>query len=120
MLPKAYRLKEKRDFNQAYRRGHAVASAAFVLHCRRKRPGSQPRVGFSVSKKIGNAVTRNRVRRRFRHAAAALLSELPPGCDYVFVVRSPALGLSFAGLKAAMRKAVEKAAAPNAPAKARQ
>ena len=106
MLPKAYRLKEKRDFDSVYRRGEATACAAFVLYRRKRRPGSQTRAGFSVSKKVGKAVVRNRIRRRFRHALRELLPELPTGRDYVFVVRRAALQYDHNALLAAMRRSL--------------
>ena len=51
-----------------------------------ERPAATPRVGFVVSKAVGNAVVRNRVRRRLRHLCAQRLDALPPGS--VFVVRA--------------------------------
>jgi len=58
-------LKLNSDFRRVYTRGKSAASPRVVLYCRRNRQ-SENRVGFTVSKKLGNAVTRNRVRRRLR------------------------------------------------------
>lgn len=61
-------IKKNRDFSLVYRRGSAVSTAIIVgIAVRRKSSGL--RLGFSVSKKIGGAVVRNRVRRRLKEAA---------------------------------------------------
>lgn len=54
-----------------------------VVHARRTAPSSAVRVGLVVSKAVGNAVTRNSVKRRLRHLAAACLADTPPGTDLV-------------------------------------
>lgn len=97
MLAKAFRLRQRRDFSRAYQRGRSLVCPAFVLYGRRS-GNPTPRVGFSVSKKVGNAVVRNRIKRRFRHAAHQRLDRFRPGWDYVFVVRKAAENYPFAKL----------------------
>lgn len=58
------------------------------------------RFGFTVTKKIGNAVVRNRVRRRFKEAVRELLPQARDGFDYVVIARPPAIEQSYADLKA--------------------
>jgi ribonuclease P protein component len=72
-------------------------------------PTGQPRFGFTVTKKMGNAVIRNRIRRRLR----AAVTELAPACadptyDYVVLARKPALDRPFADLRDDMRTAFER------------
>jgi ribonuclease P protein component len=90
------RLKQRADFLAAAR-GRKVTTAAFVLQARERDDGGGPaRVGFTVSKKVGNAVERNRVRRRLR--ALVRLSAAEPlrgGHDYVLIGRRAALSLQF-------------------------
>ena len=93
MLPKQYRLKKKQDFSRVYKRGVSAVYPAFVCYRRKCRAGR--RFGFSVSKKLGNAVTRNRVKRRFRHGVYALRDRFPDGYDYVFVARTAAVGTGY-------------------------
>ena len=59
------RLRQRADFLAAAT-GRKVATAAFVLQARERDDGGPVRVGFTVSRKVGNAVERNRVRRRLR------------------------------------------------------
>ena len=75
MLPGPHRLKRPSDFGQAVRRGARAATPTVVVHVMRRNDQDPPeftRVGFVVSKKVGNAVTRNRVKRRLRHLAVPL------------------------------------------------
>ncbi|MBR5430062.1 MAG: ribonuclease P protein component [Firmicutes bacterium] len=115
MLPGPYRLKRQQDFSRVYKRGASSAYPAFVLH--RRGNGGGRRFGFSVSKKLGNAVCRNRVKRRFRHAVYALRDCFPPGADYVFVARTAAARMSYAQLEQELRRAAADAAGARAKAK---
>ena len=108
MLPKAYRLTMRRDFSRVYTRGRSLACREFVLYCR-ARSGSDVRIGFSSSKKLGGAVERNRARRVFRHAAAGILESFPGGCDYIFVIRNGSAGKSSDDIRRTMLSQLQKA-----------
>jgi ribonuclease P protein component len=89
VLPRASRLNVSGDFRSTIRRGTRVGRPTLVLHASADPARAGVRVGFVVSKAVGNAVTRNRVKRRLRHLAAAQLADLPrgegdrPGLDVV-------------------------------------
>jgi ribonuclease P protein component len=89
------RLRQRADFLAAAQGAKAPASG-FVLQAH-KRPEDGPvRVGFTVSRKVGNAVERNRVRRRLREVVRlSRTAPLRPGHDYVLIGRRPALDLPF-------------------------
>lgn len=97
MLPAPSRLKAAADFRATTRRGVRAARPTLVVHARMAptspldsqdhTSGPQPvRVGFVVSKAVGNAVTRNRVKRRLRHLVAGMLVSFPQ--DVHMVVRA--------------------------------
>lgn len=79
MLPKSRRLNRPEDFGITVRTGARAATPTVVVHVRHPQqdPPGFTRVGFVVSKKVGDAVTRNRVKRRLRHLAAELTSPFP-------------------------------------------
>jgi ribonuclease P protein component len=94
MLPKQYRLRRAQDFVRVRRAGHSVYSQLAQLHVLPTRDNAI-RVGFTVSKRVGKAVVRNRVKRRMREAVRLRLPLVRPGQDLVFVARAPAAEASF-------------------------
>jgi len=92
------RLRQRADFLAAAR-GVSVPARHFVLQARDRREPGPIRVGFTVSKKVGNAVERNRVRRRLREVVRLQSGDaLRPGHDYVLIGRRAALSADFAAL----------------------
>jgi ribonuclease P protein component len=87
------RLKQRADFLAAAT-GAKVATAAFVLQGRNRDDGGPARIGFTVSRKVGTAVERNRVRRRLKEIVKRS-DGLRPGYDYVLVGRRTALNRPF-------------------------
>jgi ribonuclease P protein component len=89
------RLTQRADFLAAAA-GVKVPAAAFILQALARGDTAAPRFGFTVSKKVGNAVVRNRVRRRLREVVR-LSAALPDqaGHDYVLIGRRTALQLPF-------------------------
>ena len=89
------RLKQRADFLAAAK-GSKAPAAGFVLQARERRDEGPTRIGFTVSKKVGNAVERNRVRRRLREVVRlSPPAQLRPGHDYVLIGRRQALALPF-------------------------
>jgi ribonuclease P protein component len=89
------RLRQRADFLAAAT-GMKVPAAAFVLQARKRGDDGPVRIGFTVSKKVGNAVERNRIRRRLREIVRlSAVSCLRRGHDYVLIGRRAALELPF-------------------------
>jgi ribonuclease P protein component len=89
------RLKQRADFLAAAS-GAKIATAAFVLQGRNRDDGGPARIGFTVSRKVGTAVERNRVRRRLRDVVRrSAADDLRSGFDYVLVGRRTALNRPF-------------------------
>jgi ribonuclease P protein component len=92
------RLRQRRDFLTAVA-GASVATAGFVVQERRRGDDGPTRVGFTVSRKVGGAVERNRVRRRLKEIVRlSAAASFAAGSDYVVVGRGAALQMTFAHL----------------------
>ena len=100
------RLKRRADFLSAAK-GTRVQASSFLMQARDRRDRDTPRVGFTVTKKTGNAVERNRIRRRLRAAANAVIPRAGrEGFDYVLVARRPALTSPFEAMLADLERAL--------------
>ncbi len=91
-------LKMNYDFRRAYRKGRSAAKPCLVLYARRN-GSALNRVGYTVSKKLGHAVVRNRVRRRLREIYRLHEGAMRPGHDLVVVARSRAVSADYGRLE---------------------
>src|SRR5260370_10983233 len=92
------RLKRRKDFLAAAA-GASVSTPGFVVQELRREGGGRARVGFTVSRKVGGAVERNRVRRQLREVVRlSAATSLNPGTDYAVVGRRAALDIRFVKL----------------------
>ncbi len=107
-------MKRRSEF-KAVAKGVRVHKTGFTLQARRRDAGepaiSGPRVGFTVTKKVGNAVVRNRIKRRLRAIASEAQDEFDAATDYVIVARRETLGAPFAELGEELRQALGAAGA---------
>jgi ribonuclease P protein component len=86
-LPPSRRIKTRTDFERCYRRKRSVADDVLIVYaCENGR--EWPRLGCSVSRKVGNAVVRNRIKRLFREAFRLTQHDLPAGIDLILLPRS--------------------------------
>jgi len=79
-------IKENKDFRRIYARGKSLVSPVMVTYVSKNR-SQNVRIGITTSKKIGNAVKRNRSRRVIREAFRSLAPRVTPGYDFIFVAR---------------------------------
>ena len=84
---KAEHLRRPSDFKRVYDRRRSVSDEWVIVYaCENALP--HLRVGFSVSRKVGGAVQRNRIRRLYREAFRLTKHEMPPGLDLILIPRS--------------------------------
>jgi len=94
------RLRTGKDFAKTYAQGRSRSNRYLVLYYLREQTvDTSTKIGFSVSKKIGSAVERNKIKRRMRAIVAEKYSRLKPGYKLVFIVRRPAKSIDFEQLR---------------------
>ncbi|HEY4553744.1 MAG TPA: ribonuclease P protein component [Bacillaceae bacterium] len=98
-MKKEYRVKKNSDFQAVFKKGKSVANRQFVLYQLNKEGQDHFRIGLSVSKKIGNAVKRNQIKRYIRQVFLELKDQVEPGRDYVIIARKPAAEMDYHSVK---------------------
>ena len=106
-MQKIYRLRKGFQFNYIYRKGESVAGREMVLKCARNRNGKML-IGVSVSKKIGKANIRNKVKRRFKESMRELIPLLDKRYNYVLVARVDSVDTSYQDINKTMKYLLKK------------
>ena len=108
-MPALATLRRNWEFQQVFRVGKNNAGREIVVYTLRNRNRRRPaRFGFCISKKVGCAVVRNRLRRRLREICRAALPQLQDGWDIVLVARSDAAESSYQELDKAFQRQTQK------------
>lgn len=108
MLKKEWRIRSSKDFRRIYRAGKAVPGKYLVLY-KRENGIDITRFGFSISKKVGNAVTRNRRKRLLRELSRKHQGSIKKGFDLIFIARvAEAKDVSFKELEKDYLKLLKK------------
>lgn len=117
MAPAPQRLQRRAEFLRVASKGRKAAVHGLVLQALpHDDPHAPARLGFTVTKKVGNAVVRNRTRRRLKEAARLLLREHPvTGVDLVLIGRDNTRSRPFTDLMDDFRRALGKTGVPFAP-----
>jgi ribonuclease P protein component len=108
-MKKKYRIKKNEEFQQVFQDGQSMANRQFVIYVLDRPEQPYFRLGLSVSKKIGKAVVRNRVKRYIRQAFLELREEIVTGKDYVIIARMPASEMNYFEVKKSLMHVLKKA-----------
>ncbi|NPA07298.1 MAG: ribonuclease P protein component [Chloroflexi bacterium] len=107
-MKRRYRLRKRRDFERLYREGQAYVHPLVVLRVAPNDVG-HPRIGITVSRAVGKAVHRNKVKRRLREIMRLRLNQLAPGYDYWLIARPPSAAVSYWALDDAVTSLLQRA-----------
>jgi ribonuclease P protein component len=111
--PRRGRLSRSAEFERAYRQGRSHANRHFVVYAFPRAGEDEARLGLSVSRKVGGATDRNRIKRLVREAFAAEADVVPAGHDVVVVARPGARELAeregLEGVRVALRELLAQA-----------
>lgn len=115
MLPRAHRLRRNAEIRHVRRSGHRRSHPLLLLFAAENNRASA-RFAIAVSRRVGNAVVRNRIRRRIREAIRQHLDNVQPGWDFLFVARGRAAVASYQELEEAVAELLNRAGAPKGQA----
>lgn len=100
-------LKKNKDYRRVYSQGKTVADRYIVLYYLQNNT-ELSRFGFTASKKVGNAVTRNRIRRLFRETCRLNYGHFPAGFDFVLLARREIVGSGYQQVEASLLKLLKR------------
>ena len=99
-MEKKYIIKSYLEYQRVYSNKNSYGNKNLVLYKKKNNLGYS-RIGITITKKIGNAVTRNKIRRRLKEICRNSFDSIEPGYDLVFVVKSNVPSISFKKLESA-------------------
>jgi ribonuclease P protein component len=107
-MRKEQRVKKNAEFQEVFKKGTSIANRQFVVYRLQKEDQMSFRIGLSVSKKIGNAVVRNQIKRYIRQVFLELKDEVKNNFDYVIIARKPAADMDFHEVKKSLIHVLKK------------
>lgn len=106
---KEHRLARREDFNRVYRHGKSTANMQFVVYVLPRPQNEYFRLGVSVSKKLGNAVVRNRLRRIMKEIVRLNKDAITDKVDFVVIARKPAADMEYEEMRKSMLHVLKRA-----------
>lgn len=101
-------LKKKKEFNHVFKKGKSYVTRNLVVYIVENNLNYN-RLGFIISKKVGNSVTRNRIRRLLKESYRKNRDKIDQGFDLIFIVRHRAAGITYKQVKKELFKLLNKA-----------
>lgn len=101
LMNKKYRLRNNDDFKKVYKKGKNYWNRNLILYIM-ENDLNHTRIGFSVTKKIGNSVVRNKTRRRLKEICRQNLNNIREGYDIIFIPKKNVVDITYGDLKSAM------------------
>lgn len=102
-MKKQHRLRKNEEFQKVFQHGKSSANRQFVVYQLPKEEQKHVRIGLSVSKKLGNAVQRNRIKRLMKEALRETAEELKQECDVVIIARKPAASMELEEVRKSLK-----------------
>jgi ribonuclease P protein component len=102
-MKKTFRIKKNDEFQEVFQKGISTANRQFVVYVLDKSEQSNFRMGLSVSKKIGNAVTRNRIKRLIRQIIHEFKDEIGNEKDFIIIARKPTADMNYEEFKSSLQ-----------------
>lgn len=99
ILKKAYRVKNSKEFQNLLNTGKSFANRELVIYYKEKPSQEHFRIGISVGKRLGNAVTRNQIKRYIREVFLQLEDEVIAEVDIIVIARKPTVHYSVSQIK---------------------
>jgi ribonuclease P protein component len=101
-MKKTFRIKKNAEFQEVFKKGKSVANRQFVVYALKKTEQANFRFGLSVSKKVGNSVTRNQVKRYLRQTLLELSQQIHKDFEFIIIARKPAASMNFTEIKSSL------------------
>lgn len=108
-MQRKLRLRNREDFSRIYRGGKSFANGQFVVYWSKQHVAEPFRLGVSASKKIGNAVVRNRMRRMIKEIVRLQEKRIVPNTDFILIVRKPATAMKMKEMEKSVLHVLKKA-----------
>jgi ribonuclease P protein component len=101
-MKKTYRIKKNTEFQEIFKKGKSVANRQFVVYSFNRAGNENFKFGLSVSKKVGNSVIRNQIKRYLRQTLLELSNQIHKDVEFIIIARKPAATMDFAEIKSSM------------------
>lgn len=107
-MKKKYRVKKNSEFQEIFRTGKSFANRELVIYYKEKHTQHHFRYGVSVGKKIGNAVTRNKIKRHIREVFKDMQQQIKPNIDMIIIARKPTVQMNTYQIKKSLSHLLRK------------